>query len=607
MAVLHSVVWVSGFAQISQARRLERPVVEVSTAWSATAAHPGERITLAVVMDIHQNWHVNPNRPEDPFLIPTTVELIDPPLSLLASTPLYPKSHRIAFGQEGQKKMVPVYSGKAIIYVPMALVETAEIGELSFKLKVRWQACDDRVCLRPTDVTRSVELTVADTSVAVQPTNVDLFKNLQVGGEQLNIPFFGLDFTINPNQLWLLLPIALLGGFLLNLTPCVLPVIPIKIMNLSNTAGNRHRCFMLGSSMSGGVVGFWLALGTTISAVSGFSAANQLFQYPTFTIGVGLIIAAMAGGMCGLFVINLPQWVYRINPRQDSIMGSFGFGIMTAVLSTPCTAPFMGAAAAWAATQHPAITLSTFAAIGAGMALPYLVLSLSPALVSRMPRTGPASVLIKQVMGILMLAAAGYFIGAGLSGILASPPDPPSRFYWWIVTLFVAVAGCWLIYKSLRITSSQVKRVLFVSLGVLFVITSVYGGLHLTGPGPISWVYYTPERLNQAHAERKIVLLEFTAEWCLNCHVLEQTVLHNSRIVDLVNQQDIVPIKVDITGNNEMGNKKLLEVGSRTIPLLIVYDSDAREVFRSDAYTVQQLFDVITKTRQQTASEQNTP
>ena len=122
----------------------------------------------------------------------------------------------------------------------------------------------------------------------------------------------------------------------------------------------------------------------------------------------------MAIGMGGLFSIRLPNTVYKVNPKQDSWFGSFLFGVMTAVLSTPCTAPFMGAAAAWAATQSPTLTLIVFGAIGFGMAIPYLILAAFPHLVEKMPKAGAASEVIKQVMGLLMLAAAAYFIGVGL-------------------------------------------------------------------------------------------------------------------------------------------------------------------------------------------------
>ena len=233
--------------------------------------------------------------------------------------------------------------------------------------------------------------------------------------------------------------------------------------------------------MSLGVVAFWLALGTMIAGISGFTATNQLFQYPTFTILVGVIIAVMAVGMCGLFYIRLPQTVYRINPGQDSLTGSFGFGIMTAVLSTPCTAPFMGAAAAWAATQYPATTLLTFASIGAGMAVPYMALSIFPALANRMPRTGPASELIKQVMGLLMLAAAAYFVSVGLSALVVTPPDPPGKDYWWVVMAFGAAAGFWLVCGTVRITARWGRRAVFGGLGAALVVFSAAGAVRVYG------------------------------------------------------------------------------------------------------------------------------
>ena len=140
--------------------------------------------------------------------------------------------------------------------------------------------------------------------------------------------------------------------------------------------------------MMAGIIFFWLVLGGLMAFVSGFTATNQLFQYPAFTITVGLIIGLMAIGMCGLFTIRLPGKLYMVNPKHDTVHGSFLFGIMTAVLSTPCTAPFMGAAAAWATTEPPGITMLVFAAIGLGMGAPYLILAAFPRLTDRMPKAG---------------------------------------------------------------------------------------------------------------------------------------------------------------------------------------------------------------------------
>jgi len=130
-------------------------------------------------------------------------------------------------------------------------------------------------------------------------------------------------------------------------------------------------------------------------------------------------------------------------------------------------------------------------------------------------------------------------------------------------------------------------------MGLAIAATGVWVGVRLTHGSPIQWTYYTPARLLKAQQERKVVVIEFTAAWCLNCHALEQAVLHDSKVVEVLNDPAVAPIKVDITGNNPAGNQKLVEVGRRTIPYLLIYGSDGNELFASDAYTVTQLLNVL--------------
>lgn len=415
--------------------------------------------------------------------------------------------------------------------------------------------------------------------------------------ETVEFQFFQWNFSVDSTSLlnhFFLLGMATFGGLLLNFTPCVLPLVPIKIISLSNAARqNRRKSFSLGFFMFLGILTFWLFLGSMIAMVNNFTATNQLFQYPLFTIGIGCIIAIMGLGMCGMFHTRLPQFIYMINPDQGSYTGSFALGILTAILSTPCTAPFMGAAAAWAATRHPTITLLAFAFIGMGMALPYLVFAIWPHLVRTLPKSGPGSVLLKQEMGILLLAAAAYFIGTGLSALLTTPPDPPSKLYWWAVSFFSAAAGCWLIYQIGRIAAHQKTRAILRIAGGLLLLASILGGIRLTDKGPIDWLYYSPQRFDQVVSEEKQIVLLFTAEWCLNCKALEQTVLANKRIVSRLTADDVVPIKVDITGDNPDGVDKLVELGRLAIPLLVVYDSTGHITFMSDFYTVEQLLTAL--------------
>ncbi len=575
--------------------------VKVRVLWSQDAARPDDLVALAVVFDIADGFHINADRSQlkpagDFNPVPTSVTVTAADGGLTVERPRYPRAEPIEADYVAEPVMS--FAGRAVVYLPVMVAPQAAPGSRKVTLKVTYQTCDARTCRFPRDVTLAAAIDVVEAGSAVNPTNPDIFAGFNrrgpATGGGVRFDLFGWNFSVDTTGgvgvgLVLMLLVAALGGLLLNFTPCVLPMIPIKIMSLSQSAANRRRCLVLGISMSLGVVFFWLSLGSVIAFVSGFTATSQLFNYPVFTVAVGLIIALMAAGMGGWFSVRPPQFVYRFNPSQESLPGSFALGILTAILSTPCTAPFMGAAAAWAASRHWGITMAVFVAIGMGMALPYLLLSAFPALVSRVPRSGPGSELVKQVMAFFMLAAAAYFIGTGLSSLLAEPPAPPGRSYWWAVMGFCAAAGAWLAWRTWKVTADTGRRVFFTILGLLVVAGSLYGGVRLTDRGPIDWVYYTPARLEKAFEARKVVLLDFTAEWCLNCKALEQGVLHDPRIVERLKGNDVVAMKVDITGKNPVGRAMLKKAGRLTIPLLVIYDRRGKPVFNADFYTVEQV------------------
>jgi thiol:disulfide interchange protein DsbD len=416
----------------------------------------------------------------------------------------------------------------------------------------------------------------------------------------VRFPIFGYEFSVDPSGavgVTVLLLLAGLGGFLLNLTPCVLPVIPLKVMSLSQIAGNPARCLFLGVVMSLGVVAFWLGIGLAISFVAGFGAINQLFQTSWFGLGVGVFIAIMALGMLGLFTIALPQKVYLAEVDRGSVPGSFGFGILTAVLSTPCTAPFMGSAAAWATKQPTATTLATFSAIGAGMAMPYLVLAAFPKLVAWVPRTGAWSELVKQVMGLLMLAVAAFFVGTGLDPWLREPIDPALRAHWWFVAGFVVVAMAWLVVRVWQLRAGTIGKLLWTAVAVVFAGANVMVASTLTDRGPIAWVGYTPARFAEATAAGKVIVLDFTAEWCLNCKALESGVLHRAEVVNAIAQSHVVAMRVDLTGSNPDGQAKLKELNWVGIPLLAISGPGAQEPIKFDTYTPQSVLDAISNAK----------
>jgi thiol:disulfide interchange protein DsbD len=589
---------------ISASTPASNDVIQVKTAWSQNRARPGDAIALAIVLDIQKGFHINadarqakPMADFKPF--PTRVRVIDAHEELTIEAPRYPEAHPIKVDYASNDLMS--FEGKTVIILPMKVEDHFQPGQAKVKIILEYQACSATYCLFPQKIPREETIAVVERGLNVLKINEAIFADSDSGtsadvSRAADFDLFGWTFSIDAHSGigWIVLVItAALGGMLLNFTPCVLPLIPIKIISLSHAARNRKRCLALGVAMFAGVISFWFVLGILIVLVSDFTATNQLFQYPLFTILVGAIIGVMALGMFEIFAVRLPNFIYMINPEQDSLRGSFGLGILAAVLATPCTAPFMGAAAAWAATQTPATTLSTFFAIGFGMALPYLILSASPKLVEKMPQTGPGSVLIKQVMGLFMLAAAAYFVGVGLSAVFSTPPNPTGKFYWWPVMGFVAAGGIWLTYRTLRIAKKIGTKVIFTALGVILIGLSSLGAISLTNKGPIDWVYYTPERYEELLGQNKVVVMVFTAEWCLNCKVLEEGVLRSPEIVKLFQSGAAVPVKVDITGNNPAGKAKLKEIGNLTIPLLVIFSPNGNHVFKSDFYTAEQVLKAV--------------
>ena len=586
------------------------------------AARPGALVPVAIRVKVKSGWHMWPVESQARSVadaevfegaIFSTLTLQGLPLQSDAprETRLklvgaqWPQPVGAAFDFGEGKQTLAVYEGQLLIFAAIQIGADAKNGPLPMTLLLNFQSCNNTSCLAPAEIEIPITLQVDSAAAAVAPSGefqkFDPAKLISDATEiklqsGVQFDFFGASFNVDPQGagFFLLLLVAFLGGMLLNFTPCVLPIIPLKIMSLSQSAGNRGKCFSLGVVMSLGVIGFWLALGALVGGASGFSAANQLFQYPAFTIGLGIFIAIMAVGMAGFFSVGLPAWVYAIEPKHDSFIGTFVFGIMTAVLSTPCTAPLMGAAAGWAASSgNTSTVLIVFGTIGAGMATPYLFLSAFPNLVARMPRTGPASELVKQVMGILLLAAAIFFIGAGVNGLLESP----THAHWWLIGATGSAAGLWLFWRTLRITKKAIFRLLFSAISIAVIVLSVGVSMTLGGAGKTDWIPFSNEAVAEAKSKNKILVLDFTAEWCLNCKALESAVLDSVDVATALAQSDVAAIKVDITSRKSNGWNLLHDYDRVSIPLLVVQDAKGKVIFKSDAYTRAQVVEAIQSAR----------
>ena len=575
------------------------------------AVAPGGSFVVAVVLDHDAGWHTHTNEPDVPaalgdasFYIATEVAVEVEPGAPVEPRPGFtqwpePEVVRVAFVDEAVD--YAVFGGEAVVYVPVTVADDAAPGAYGLTVRVTLQACDDTQCMRP--VTREMALEVEVAAGATSGTPPPRFDGFDPGvwaqvyageapaaavaaADGVDFGFFGASVRVDPAG-WIgflgLLALAALGGLLLNLTPCVLPVLPIKAMGLAAKADSRGEALVAGLLTGLGIVAFWLLLGAAIASLTGLSAVHSLFQRPLFTLGVGVVIAVLAVGMAGWFTVPLPRFVYAVDTARGGWLGHVLLGVMTAVLSTPCTAPFMGSAAAWATTRPAGVTLAVFAAIGGGMALPYVLLAAFPKLVAWVPRAGPGAAAVKQVMALGMLAAAAYFLGAGL---LALGFAGGGRVAWFVIPwLLVAAAGL-AAWKAWRHAKSRVWPVAFSAVAAAVLAGAVWVSLPAED-GPIAWIAYEPGVLETIAGEDRVVIIDFTADWCINCKVLERTVLETDAVAGLADE-GVAFVKVDLTGSNPAGEALLAEAGRVAIPALLVR-GPAGETLNSEAYTAGQV------------------
>lgn len=617
------------------ARAAAQPqVVNVSVTPMRTTVAPGDTLAIAVVLDHKEGWHTNPDRPEVPKAwqglfdpIPTTV-VLKAPGGVIVRNAQYPPTHTIRVDLVGSGKPEPysVFEGKAVAYVPIEIAKDAS-GELVIPITVDYQACDDKVCMPPETVELAVTLKV-DPSAGKDVADAALFAAFdakvfekpaepkpsvdrpiaKAGAPQSTdavFDLFGLRFS-SGNTLVVLL-FSALGGFILNLMPCVLPLIPIKIFAIQQAAGEHAgRRVQLGIAMFLGVVSFWAALAILIVSLKFFSATNELFGNATFQLCVGLFIIAMAVGMLGVFTLNLPQGLYAIQPRHDTLHGSFLFGVMTALLGTPCFGPFAASGVSWATQQSSGLAFSVFFAVGVGMAVPYLVLTIWPKLISFIPRTGPASDLIKQILSLIMAAFGVYFTGVAVKTFIAESPYLGKTIEWWFVFAIALGTALWLVFRAFKITKSAGARLAAVVIAVGLAGSSFWWADRLTSIAREQsedglWREYEPAEYQKAIAEGKVVVADFTATWCLNCQTLKATVLGTRQVREAIKQPGVVAFEVDLSSKKAPGWALLKELNEPGIPLLAISGPGFASPWKSNAYNPSQVVDAIAAARGQTS------
>ena len=381
----------------------------------------------------------------------------------------------------------------------------------------------------------------------------------------------------------LILGLALLGGLILNLMPCVLPVLSIKIIGVIGHGGGERHSVRLGfvASAGGILFAFLVLAGALVGLKAGGMAVGWgiQFQHPWFLVAMTLVIVLFACNLFGLFEFRLPRWIAGAGERAGRVQGlggSFVTGAFATLLATPCSAPFLGTAVGFALSRGAAEILAVFAALGIGLALPYLVVAAVPGLATALPRPGPWMTVLRRILGFALSATAVWLLT-----VLAAQVGNPAAA---VVGALMATAGG-LLYLRRRMPRRLGRAAgwaLLVPAMLAFAVPGQLGGDSRTpaaeraladGDPRIEalWVPFDEGAIGGLVAAGKIVFVDVTADWCITCLANKTLVLLRGEVFRRLSGRDVVAMQADWTHPDDAIAHYLGGFGRYGIPFDAVY------------------------------------
>ncbi len=390
-----------------------------------------------------------------------------------------------------------------------------------------------------------------------------------------------------PSSLWLALLGALLGGLILNLMPCVFPVLAIKVVGFARHGGHPRRQRVGGLAYSAGVVLSFVALGALMLVLRG--AGAQLgwgfqLQSPAMVAALAVLFTVIGLNLAGVFEFGqfVPSRVALLEAKNPSI-NAFLSGILAVVIASPCTAPFMGASLGLALALPALQALAIFATLGLGMALPYLAASWSPALARKLPRPGAWMATFRHAMAFPMFATVVWLVWvlgqqSGINGA---------------ASLLALLLGLALLIWTLGLRGRS--RVVMTTLGVaIFALLMASIGQNVTKPlenasnpaGTALWQPWTPGKVDQALARGAPVFVDFTAAWCVTCQYNKSTTLASTELLADFARKKVTLLRADWTRRDPAITAALARLGRNGVPVYVLYQAGRAPVVLSEILSV---------------------
>jgi thiol:disulfide interchange protein DsbD len=383
--------------------------------------------------------------------------------------------------------------------------------------------------------------------------------------------------------------LAMLGGVILNLMPCVFPVLSIKVLGLVEQSGqSRERVRTHGLAYTAGVLAAFGALGVLLLGLR--AAGLQVgwgfqLQSPAVIAVLAYVLLAVGLSLSGVFYLGgslqgAGAGLTRRLAQGSSFAGSFFTGVLAAVVATPCTAPFMATAVGFALVQPAAVALAVMLALGLGLALPFLALTFAPGLVGRLPRPGPWMETFKQLLAFPVYATVAWLVW-----VLAQQVSPAGLFAALLGLVLVALAA-WSFNAAQTATPAWGRRLgLGTVAASLIGVSALTAGLDSAGPASApqagasaGYEPFTQRRLDELLAADRPVFVNMTAAWCITCLVNEQAALSSAAVKAAFADRNIVYLKGDWTNRNPEITRVLEKHGRSGVPLYLLYAGGAEPV-----------------------------
>ena len=368
---------------------------------------------------------------------------------------------------------------------------------------------------------------------------------------------------------------AFLGGLLLNLMPCVFPVLSVKVLSFVEQSGGsarvaRQHAFAFGTGV---LVSFWALAGTLIALRAAGQELGWGFQLQSpAVVGVlALVLFALALSMSGVFEAGSSLTRLGGIGRGRGYSDSFLTGLLAVVVATPCTAPFMGSALGYALVQAPLVAFTVFSALGAGLAAPYVIVSSAPALLRRLPRPGPWMETFKQFLAFPLYATVAWLVWVFARQVGV---DGSALLLFALIALALAA---W-IWGRTGIDRRPVMRavaLLVAILGVITVLRASNAAPHV-GPATVSddWEPFSDQRVAELRASNRPIFIDFTAAWCLSCQVNERVALANTSTRRAFAEAHVARLRADWTSRDSSITRALQTFGRSGVPLYVLYPAD---------------------------------